>query len=256
MGIAMAWIIPAIAAVVAVSLFLAVRGTRSSDRLGSLPSRRELGHAVAGEYVAGIVSTALPLLLPVLVANRLGVEANAYFALPWLVSTSLSMLVWNVSSSLLVEASAAPMRAIELLTRSLRLSMAVAVSGAAVIWVLAPVLLGILGPDYAEHGTWLLRVAVLAVPANALLMTWTTAMRLDGRMPRVIVLQASTGVGILVLAMTLAGPLGVVGIGAGYLVVQVTAAAVIAPSLWRLLHPASTGRHAVENIGRERAGVR
>jgi len=97
---------------------------------------------------------------------------------------------------------------------------------------------------------------VLAVPANALLMTWTTAMRLDGRMPRVIVLQASTGVGILVLAMTLAGPLGVVGIGAGYLVVQVTAAAVIAPSLWRLLHPASTGRHAVENIGRERAGVR
>ena len=43
--------------------------------------------------------------MPLIVVSLLGTEANAYYALPWLISEAVTVLLWNISSSYITEAS-------------------------------------------------------------------------------------------------------------------------------------------------------
>lgn len=247
-GMQIAWVLPAAVAVLAVTSFLLRRRWTADDAPAEpFPGRRALAATVAGEYVTGLVSTAVPLVLPLLVVHRLGLTANAYFAVPWLFATSLSLLMWNVASILLVEAATSPSRLPHLLGRALRLSLAVALAGGTFIWFLGPTILSLLGSGYAEHSVWLLRFTALSAPAVAVVVVWTTASRSRGRLRRVIVAQACIGVSILVLANFLLAPVGVTGIGIAYLTVQWAAALMLLGPLVKLIR--SNGRPTGRTTG-------
>ena len=232
--------IPALLAVVVVTGFL-VRPNALAGRkqpLGTLPSRRLLGETVIGEYVTGLASTAVPLLLPILVVSRLGVEENAYFALPWLISTSLSLMLWNIASSLLVHASqAGETQFAFLIRRALKLAVLIGTVGAAAVWFLGPVLMQLLGPEYADNSTWLLRTVALAAPFSALVVVWTTAARVRHQLRKVIMLQICIGLSVLGLSSLLVGNLGINGIGLAYLATQTVAALILLRPLLRIVRP-------------------
>ena len=242
LGIGLAWILPAVVAAVAVTGYLALRRWRAEPGKVAFPTRRDLGKEIAGEYVTGLISTAVPLALPLLVVHILGLEANAYFAVPWLFATSLSLLMWNVAAVLLVEASAAPERRPVLLKKALRLALAVAVAGGVAIWFLGPLILSILGSGYAEHSTWLLRCTAVSAPAVAVVVVWTTAARSAGRIRRVMVLQLAIGAVLIGLAAALIGRVGVVGVGIAYLTAQVGAAVVLIRPLATMIRPKRLSR--------------
>ena len=242
-GIVLSWIVPALVALLGVTAYLLFRKWPKHPPV-AIPDRRELTSAVGGEYVIGLVSTAVPLALPLLVVHELGLAANAYFSVPWLFATSLSLLMWNVASILLVEAANRPDQLSALLRRALRMSLLVGVVGGLGIWLVGPWLLSLLGPEYAESSAWLLRLTGLAAPAVAVVVVWTTAARSQGWLRRVLALQLCVGVGVLGLSALLLGPLGVTGIGAAFLTVQTIAAAVVVRSLLRMVRPPRrTGRH-------------
>lgn len=242
-GIVLSWIVPAIVALLGVTAYLLFRKWPTHPPV-AIPDRRELTSAVGGEYVIGLVSTAVPLALPLLVVHELGLAANAYFSVPWLFATSLSLLMWNVASILLVESANRPGELPALLRRALRMSLLVGVVGGLGIWLVGPWLLSLLGPQYAESSTWLLRLTGLAAPAVAVVVVWTTAARSQGWLRRVLVLQLCIGVGVLGLSALLLGPLGVTGIGAAFLTVQTIAAAVVLRSLLQMVRPPRrVGRH-------------
>lgn len=242
-GIVLSWIVPAFVALLGVTAYLLLRKWPKQAPI-AIPDRRELTSAVGGEYVIGLVSTAVPLALPLLVVHELGLAANAYFSVPWLFATSLSLLMWNVASILLVEAASRPDQLSALLRRALRMALLVGVAGGLGIWLLGPWLLSLLGPEYAESSVWLLRLTGLAAPSVAVVVVWTTAARSQGWLRRVLVLQLCAGVGVLGLSALLLGPLGVTGIGAAFLTVQTVAAAVVLRSLLRMVRtPRRVGRH-------------
>jgi O-antigen/teichoic acid export membrane protein len=238
-GINVSWMVPALIAVLIVTGFLARPSVLAGRKqaLGTLPSRRMLGETVVGEYVTGLASTAVPLLLPILVVSRLGVEANAYFALPWLISTSLSLMLWNIASSLLVHASESGQsdQFSFLIRRALKLAVLIGAAGAAAVWVLGPMLMSLLGSAYAENSTWLLRLVALAAPSSAVIVVWTTAARVRHRLKQVIALQVCIGVSVLGLSTVLVGEMGIVGIGVAYLATQTVAALVLLRPLWAIV---------------------
>jgi len=238
-GITISWVIPAAIGVLIISAVLRVRGLPHAGSAGapagSLPGPRALGSVVAGEYVTGAIQVIIPMGLPLIVVWRLGAEANAYFAMPWLIATAVTMLTWNVASSLLVEAALDPAQARALVRRALRLTLVIGSVGSVLQLAAAPLVLGVLGSGYATRGTDLLRVLALTIPANAVLVTWATLMRIHGRMIVLILQQTVTTAAVLVLTVLLLPGLGVTGAGVGYLIVQGGCAVVVLPPLVRML---------------------
>ena len=235
-GIGMAWMLPSIAAVGVVTGYLLLRRWTAAPSGGEpFPHRRQLQRAVGAEYASGLISTTVPLALPLLVVHLVGLEANAYFAVPWLFATSLSLLMWNIAAILLVEAAAAPLRRAALLGRALRLSLLVAVSGGVTIWFASPFILHLLGPGYEEHSTWLLRFVGLAAPAVAVVVVWTTASRSRNRMPQVMAVQVVIAALLLALVILLVARVGVVGVGIAYLGANALVAGFLIRPLLRML---------------------
>ena len=251
-GIELAWVLPTVAAVTAVSTYLGFRPwPLGSADAAALPGRSDLAKAVSSEYLIGLVSAVAPLVLPLLVVQRLGLDANAYFAMPWLLATALNLLMWNIASIFLVDASREPNSLPNLLGRALRLSLIVAVASGAFVIRAGPWLLSILGPAYAANGVWLLRVAALASPAVAVIIVWCAASRSLGKLRRVVVMQAAIGVSVVGLAFLLIGSIGVVGIGIAYLLANTTAALIVLRPLLGTIRSGSVDG----SIGRHRSDV-
>jgi len=251
-GIELAWVLPTVAAVTAVSTYLGFRPWPwGSADAAALPGRSDLAKAVSSEYLNGLDSAVAPLVLPLLVVQRLGLDANAYFAMPWLLATALNLLMWNIASIFLVDASREPNSLPNLLGRALRLSLIVAVASGAFVILAGPWLLSILGPAYAANGVWLLRVAALASPAVAVIIVWCAASRSLGKLRRVVVMQAAIGVSVVGLAFLLIGSIGVVGIGIAYLLANTTAALIVLRPLLGTIRSGSVDG----SIGRHRSDV-
>jgi O-antigen/teichoic acid export membrane protein len=233
-GIVLSWVLPCLLAVVIVNTVLLgrtlPRRTAPATGADAMPDRRGLARIFLAEYATGAVMYVVPLALPLLVVTVLGTEANAYYALPWLISESLGLLIWNISSSYLVEAAHDSKRIAALMARTIRLIALVAVPGVAVAVIAAPWILSFLGPEYAAQGTPVLRLMVLAIPFSTISTLYVAVCRLRLQMARVVVVEAGIAVLVVGLALALIGPLGIAGVGLGYLVAEfVVAAATIVP---------------------------
>ncbi|WP_143029947.1 lipopolysaccharide biosynthesis protein [Pseudonocardia oroxyli] len=238
-GILVAWAIPIIVLqlVIAPILFLRLLPRIPPPGPGTppMPDRRGLLTIFLAEYATGAVTVVIPLVLPLLVVARLGTEANAYYALPWLVAESFSLLIWNISSSYVVEASHDRRQQWALMRRTFRLSYAIGVLGVPALFFLAPWLLSILGDAYSDEGTWVLRYAVLAIPFTIVNMNFINTSRLRNQMGRVVVLEVFTAALVIGLAIVLMDRMGVGGAGLAFLLAQALTAAVVAVPLLRYI---------------------
>ena len=238
-GIGLAWVLPAGVAVLVVTTLLRRRGLAHPGRLdapaGILPARRTLGGIVAGEYVSGAVGVLLPVLLPLIVVAELGLTENAYFAIPWLVASSVNLLTWNVASAVLVEGGSDPSRSAHLGRRALKLSLLIGGTGAVFELAFAHVILSLLGGDYASNGTALLRVLALAVPFNVVIVVWSTLMRIHNRMVPVVAQQIVAGAMIVTATYLFIPHLGITGVGLSYAIAQATSGVFLLFPLWRLV---------------------
>jgi O-antigen/teichoic acid export membrane protein len=233
-GIVLSWILPCLLAVLVVNAVLLGRTLprRRAPAIGAtdMPDRRGLARIFVAEYATGAVMYVVPLALPLLVVAVLGTEANAYYALPWLISESLGLLIWNISSSYLVEAAHDSRRIAALMARTIRLIALVAVPGVAVAVLAAPWILSILGPEYAAQGSTVLRLMALAIPFSTVSTLYVAICRLRLQMARVVVIEAAIALLVIGLAIALIRPLGIAGVGLGYLIAEfIVAAATITP---------------------------
>jgi O-antigen/teichoic acid export membrane protein len=248
-GLVFAWLVPTVIAIVAVQWFLmgdAIPAVMHNRLATGLPSRREfLGHA-AGEYAIGIVANIVPLVLPLIVVAKLGASANALFYLPWLMNSALNLLISNITTSLVVEASTYKSRAQVLLRRAARMAFAVAITGSIGEWLFAPFLLGFLGKSYGSTGASVSHVLALAVPINVINVLFAGICRIDHKTGYLVVSQSVTGLGMVGGAWFLAPTMGVHGVALGYFFAQVVPALVLTPYV--------AARLLIK--GRHRAGAR
>jgi len=238
-GIVLAWAIPCALAVLIINVLLLGRvlPNRPPPASGAaeMPSRRGLGIIFLAEYATGAMAVVIPLTLPLIVVAQLGTEANAYYALPWLIAESLGLLIWNISSSYMVEASHDGPQIAALMRRTFRLSLLVGGLGVPFLLIAAPLLLSFLGPDYAAEGTTVLRLMVAAIPFTIIVLMYVTTSRVKNQMGRVVAIQLLSAIMVIGLALALIPRLGIDGAGWAYLIAEAIAAAIVIVPLIRFM---------------------
>ena len=142
---------------------------------------------------------------------------------------SFSNLIWSVSTSFLVEAAHDPSTIRLHVDRTVRLTLLMLVPGVAVGVALAPYLLRVFGTTYAEHGTTLLRLLVLALPGTAVTSFFTSFLWLERRMLALTCRQLADATVLLGATLLLVGHFGLLAVGIASLGTEVLQAAIFLP---------------------------
>jgi O-antigen/teichoic acid export membrane protein len=194
----------------------------------------DLRRLLLGNYVGSLAEMGSLYLLPVIVTDRVGVRAEAYFYIPWSLMLGLTVLAANMASSLSVETSdgerlGAQVRA------ALKVVLGIVVPAAAVVALLAHPLLLIFGAGYAAHGAGPLRWMMLAaVPTAATMVALAVArVRHDGRL--IAASQIAGAVSLVTAAILLLGVTGIAGAGMAAVLSALVSLSLLAPGLWSAL---------------------
>jgi O-antigen/teichoic acid export membrane protein len=169
MGIFNAWGIALIVSILFTLLFFLPR-VYPGYRFGVSARPEQLRNLVrfsAGNYVAQFLTMAPGLILPLLVVNLLGAQANAFFYIAWAFATAVMMIPTSISMSLFVEGSYDEARLWASFIKSLKITLLILIPLAMLVFVLADRLLVLYGGAYAASSTTLLRwLTVALVPAS------------------------------------------------------------------------------------------
>jgi len=243
MGAVWSWVLPALGAAVIVNSLLFGRALPAHGRVpGTLPPRRRLLSFVAGEYAGNICATASVQVMPLIVVWRLGPAAAAYLTLPWLIASGITLVLWNVSASFVVEAAGSHGHPGALLKRSLLLWGAIVAAALIVCVAAARPLIELVGAQYVAEGVPLLRLVGLSTPFTAVIVIYGTLVWLDQRVWLLAGFQAVAGILLLVLALSLLPSLGLIAVGWAYLGTQAALAVVVTPFTVRHIRRAEFGR--------------
>ena len=243
MGAVWSWVLPALAAAVIVNSLLFGRALPAHGRVpGTLPPRRRLLSFVAGEYAGNICATASVQVMPLIVVWRLGPAAAAYLTLPWLIASGITLVLWNVSASFVVETAGSHGHPGTLLRRSLLLWGGIVAAAMIICVAAARPLIELVGPQYGAEGVPLLRLVGLTAPFTAVIVVYGTLVWLDQRVWLLAGFQAVAGILLLVLALTLLPRLGLIAVGWAYLGTQAALAVAVTPFTVRHIRRAEFGR--------------
>lgn len=220
-GIFLSWVIPVVPAVALVSLYLFARRipdhhVEAAGR-SEFPTRRTLRNFVIAEYASSFVGAIGGYLPPVVIVGVLGARAGAYFYLPWLVGTVADALLWNVSTSFVVEAGYARENPRSLLRRSGQLAVSVMLPLLLVLFLGAPLILNILGPKYSSGGTMLLRLVLLSIIPMSVTTLYQMFAWYDGKLWKLVGVQGLRVATFFAITVSLLNPLRTNAAGVGML---------------------------------------
>jgi len=179
------------------------------------------------------------LILPIIVTELVSPAANAAWYAAWMMAWVLYIIPIQVGMTLFAEAATKTASLTKLIRHGLRSSLVLGVSGAAVVALIAPQLLSILGHRYAEAGSTPLRILVLAVVPLTFVQAYFVVCRSTGRLKEGIAtgaIGASVSIGGAALA---ALESGLVGMAVVWVVTQVV---VSVWAVWRLFRLSRASR--------------
>lgn len=243
-GALAALLLPTVVAVAVVNWFvlrrLAPRQAAHATTTADL-SWRTIRGFVAGDYAASALASCVALLPPVLVSAELGSEQAAYFYIPWFVGVSFGTLIWNIAMAFVVEYSTDSRTFRRLISRSLRLTALVSVAACAAVALGAPLILQLLGSEYAGEGTTALRLIALSFPFSAGFVLFTAlSVARKKLVPLVTSLAVKTVVFLGVTAVGLHG-FGIDGLALLYLACEVVTALAVLPIALRFHRDLTAG---------------
>ena len=238
LGVFLSWNIPVLLILLPVNLLLIRRLLPRLYRRRQVtvfPERAVLVRFVTLDYVGYLFLQAGTNALPVLVTAVLGVEANAVFYVGWLLGSSLELVASHFATSLTVESSADPSQLTANLRRILLRGLVLFTLGAVLVCVTTPLLLTLFGSEYVEGSSAVVRLFAIAVVPKFIVAMFVAACRVQRRVGRIVLAQASTAAIIVPLAVLGMRSIGVVGVGIAYLIAQLVVAAAVMPTMIRLI---------------------
>ena len=245
-AIVWSWVLPAAVITAAIAVVVIRRESRRRAGTPTLPPRRELFHFFASSYAINSVDVTVPLLVPLIVVAQLGTEMNAYFSMCWLVINTLGVLIGATAAPFIATAST-PGADLHSCTRRFVLMCAgAALASCFGLLVAAPFILGILGPQYAEEGTGLIRLMALTLPALAIMTVYTALARLQRRLRLAVASQVVLGIVVVVGSIVTTPHWGINGIGYTYLAAELVCTLIlIGPTIVLVRAFTSTPVHPV-----------
>jgi O-antigen/teichoic acid export membrane protein len=200
-----------------------------------LAMRRQVSNEMLHFSFANYASTGLwnlpTWLLPIMVVNVLGGEANAYFYVSWAMASLLFAIPLATSTSLFAEGSHQEKMLTRDVRRSLKLILILLLPAIAIMLAAGDKLLLIFGREYSVEGAKLLWIlAPSAVPVSINLVYLGIA-RVKKRLKDIVLVAAAVAVGTLGLSYALIPHLGILSPGVGWLVAHTVVALAVLPRL-------------------------
>lgn len=219
-AIVWSWVAPAAVITAIIAVVVIRREIARREGPPDLPPRRDLFQFFASSYAINAVHVTVPLLVPLIVVAQLGTEMNAYFSMCWLVVNTLGILIGATAAPFVATASTPGADLRSCTMRFVLLCGGAAVAGCLALLVAAPLILSILGSDYAEHGTTLIRIMAFTLPSVALMTIYTALARLRRRLRLAVTAQVMLGIVVVFGVIVTLPHWGINGVGYTYLAAE------------------------------------
>ncbi|MET9758626.1 lipopolysaccharide biosynthesis protein [Streptomyces sp. NPDC006372] len=201
------------------------------DRHKEPPKLRDMGRFLAGDSLGALFSLAMINLLPVMVAVRFSAAENGFFYVAYTVGGTMEFMAINMASSLTAHASHDPRQLADGVRGALRRMTLLLVPVVAVLVLFAPYILTPFSPDYAEHGSTVLRLLALGALPRVVVELYIGVLRVQGRTGVLAALQGAMCALVLGSAAALFTPAGIAGAGWAVLLSMTVIAIVSAAGL-------------------------
>lgn len=240
-GIMFSWIIPLMITLVPVNLLifrkLVPRHIQESSETDAAPAASQIAHYAGGLYAGYIFSAASLRLMPLVVLQVVGSHSAAYFTLPWMIVTSLQMVIPSMMGSLTVEASRDPSKIVKYSRAAFAQTALLMTPMILILFLGGPALLHLFGKSYAAEAGVLLRLLTLATLPQIITALYFGIARVHRTVGGVVKTQASLFVMNLILSILFLAKLGITGVGIAWLISQSVMALVLLitqlrPVLW------------------------
>jgi O-antigen/teichoic acid export membrane protein len=188
---------------------------------------RGMTRFASANYLSAVLATAPLYVMPLLVLNLLGPEANAYFYVAASVSSLLAMVPTAVSMTLFAHGSQDNHLPAAQVVEGIRFGLGLLVPAIAVVFLLGGKVLLLFGRAYSEAATqllWLLSLATLPMTLN---LTYFSIRRVQHRMADVVLSLGWILVVTLGLGAVLLPRMGLIGAGVVWVAAQFSVAAVV-----------------------------
>jgi O-antigen/teichoic acid export membrane protein len=236
-----AWVLPALLAVGVVSVLVAL-GSFTRDARWREPARLPAPRALVGYFATSygwVVAQAIPgLVVPTIVARRLGLDDVAHFNIAWMIVGASTMLM-SLAGGPFVAAGSRPGADLGGLVRPfIRLIAAMSVGRAVLVAGFGPLALLVYGGDYATAGTPLLLAMGFAHSLSGPAFLYGALAKINREIVYPASVQAS---GVLLLCggtWLMVGSHGLTGVAWAYLIHEVAVLAAASVPLRRLLRRA------------------
>jgi len=240
-GIFASWVIPLAISLLPVNLLIFLKllpkHVRESTERDSGVEARQIFHYSGGLYAGYIFSAASLRLLPLVVLQVVGSHAAAYFALPWMIITSLQQVLPSMYGSLTVEASRDQSKLVKYSRQAFNQTARLLTPMILFLFVAGPYLLRLFGKSYAAESATLLRLLSLAVLPQILTGLYFGIARIHRSVGGVVKVHASLFVMNLILSYVFLKKFGITGVGIAWLISQLVIALILfftqlQPILW------------------------
>jgi O-antigen/teichoic acid export membrane protein len=189
----------------------------------------------ATNFIVNLFMQVPPLMIPVLVLQRLGPESVAFFYISYTVASILYVIPNAISTSMLVEGShGEAMKGI--VRKSLELEYAILIPASFLIYLKGGAILSLFGTEYSSEGLELLRMMTVASLLIACQYTYFSIKRIQKKMKQVVLITGLVFSLTIVFSYFFISSVGITGVGYAWLLANSAgAASILAFSCWE--HP-------------------
>jgi O-antigen/teichoic acid export membrane protein len=187
----------------------------------------DMAHFASANYVSAVLWSAPMSLLPILVTNVAGAEANAYFYVATSVSGLLAMIPMAASMSLFAHGSRDATDLFRRALESTRFSLLLLAPGVVGFFLLGGRVLLLFGKAYSEAGTRLLWILALSAVPLTINYLYFGVRRVQQRMAGVVAGAVWVLIVTLGLSVVLLPKVGLLGAGIAWFAAQASLAGVV-----------------------------
>jgi len=230
-GVFASWAIPIGLALIPVNVFIFLRlipaHVAQTEGQANPVQRRAILRYIAGNHLGTLFSLAYTNMLPILVTSLVSPAANAYFYLPWIITNSLQLIAYNMTTSLTVEAALDQQQMGAYCRRALKQILRLLAPAVLVIVIGAPWILRLFGRAYAAEGASLLGWLAAAALPNTLVVLALGIARVQNNSWVIVLTQASVCGLVVGISYLLLPTFGIVVVGWAWFASQSIVAAAL-----------------------------
>jgi len=168
-------------------------------------------------FLVEFLITLPPLLLPIIITNRLGSEQSAYFYMAWMIAYFLFTISLSVGQSLLAEGSTSLLTWIKDIKRAIKFTFLLVIIGTIVAWFLGSTILDFLGKSYSLESLSLLKILLISAIPFIGTALYTSILRVETKMKELGLLWSVTMVVFFIASFLLLPNYGIESIGWSWL---------------------------------------